>query len=46
MREIADQDLKDVLSEPTELIEEFKKKDEFENLIREVDKENVYDIKK
>jgi hypothetical protein len=46
MREIADRDLKDVLSEPTELIGEFKEEDEFENLIREVDKENAYDVKK
>jgi hypothetical protein len=38
MREIADRDLKDVLSEPMELMGEFKEEDEFEKLIRQVDR--------
>jgi glutamine synthetase len=35
-REIADRDLKDILSEPVELTGEFKEEDEFENLIKEI----------
>ena len=46
MRVLADRDLKDILSEPTELIGEFKEEDEFENLIRAVDKENAGSAKK
>lgn len=46
MREFADGDLKDTLSEPTELMGEFKEEDKFERLIREVDKENDSDAKK
>jgi hypothetical protein len=42
MRGIADRDLKDVLSEPIELTREFKEQDEFESLIRGIDKENAY----
>jgi len=46
IREIADRDLKDVLSEPMELMGEFKEEDEFEKLIRQVDRENAHDAKK
>ena len=46
MRDFADRDLKDVLSEPTELMGEFKEEDEFEELIRQVDRENAHDAKK
>jgi len=46
MRELADRDLKDIRSEPTELMGEFKEEEEFENLIREVDRENASDAKK
>jgi hypothetical protein len=46
VREIANRDLKDVLSEPTELMGEFKEEDEFENPIREVDKENACNAKR
>jgi hypothetical protein len=46
IREFADQDLKDTLSEPTELMGEFKEEDEFENLIREVNRENAFGAKK
>jgi hypothetical protein len=46
MRELADRDLKDVLSEPTELMGEFKEEDEFEELIRQVDRENAHNVKK
>ncbi len=34
IREIADRDLKDILSEPEELMGEFKEEDGFENLIK------------
>jgi hypothetical protein len=46
MREFANRDLIAVLSEPIELIGDFKEEDEFEKLIREVDKENAYNIKR
>jgi hypothetical protein len=46
MREIADQDWKDGLSEPMELMGGFKEEDEFEKLIRQVDRENADDAKK
>ncbi|PVH67948.1 hypothetical protein DL98DRAFT_599954 [Cadophora sp. DSE1049] len=46
MRDFADRDLKDVLSEPAELMGDFKEEDEFEKLIREVDRENAYDAKR
>jgi hypothetical protein len=46
MREFADRDLTAVLSEPTELIRDFKEEDEFEKLIREVDRENAHDAKR
>lgn len=46
IRVLADRDLKDILSKPTELIGEFKEEDEFENLIRAVDKENASSTKK
>lgn len=46
MRELADRDLKDILSEPTELMGEFEEEDEFENLIRDTDKENAGSAKK
>jgi mannose-6-phosphate isomerase class I len=46
MRVLADRDLKDILSKPTKLIGEFKKEDEFENLIRVVNKENASSVKK
>src|ERR1700716_3550696 len=46
IREIADRDMKDVLSEPMELMGEFKEEDEFEKLIRQVDRENAHDAKK
>ncbi len=42
IRAIADRDLKDVLSEPTELTREFAGQDEFENLIRGIDRENAH----
>jgi hypothetical protein len=41
MRDIADRVLQDVLSEPTELLREFSDDNEFENLIRQVDRENA-----
>ena len=46
MREITDRELRDVLSEPIELIREFKEDDEFEKLIRDVDRNNTYNIKR
>jgi tRNA U34 5-carboxymethylaminomethyl modifying GTPase MnmE/TrmE len=46
MRELADHNLKDVLSKLTELIGEFKEEDEFEELIRQVDRESAYNTKK
>ncbi|RDW58833.1 hypothetical protein BP6252_13309 [Coleophoma cylindrospora] len=46
MRFIADQELQDILSEPTELMGEFSYGNEFANLIRQVDKENAYDTKR
>lgn len=46
IREIADRDLKDILSEPEELMGEFKEEDEFKNLIKEIDKGNASDTKK
>ena len=46
MREIADRDLKELLSEPAELLGEFKEEGEFENLIKEIDKENAFDEKR
>ena len=45
-REIADRDLKELLSEPTELLGEFKEEGEFENLIKEIDKGNAFDEKR
>jgi SOS response regulatory protein OraA/RecX len=46
MREIANQDLKELLSEPAELLEEFKEEDDFEHLITEIDKSNAFDEKR
>ena len=46
MKEIADRDLKDILSEPVELTGEFKDEDRFENLTKEIDKANTTDSKK
>jgi hypothetical protein len=46
MREIADRYLKELLSEPAELLGDFKEKDEFERLIKEIDKENAFDEKR
>jgi hypothetical protein len=46
IRGIADRDLKDVLYEPIELMRDFKEEDEFEKLIREVDRENAHDVKR
>ena len=45
IREIANRDLKDVLSEPMELMGEFKEEDEFEKLIRQINKANTHDAK-
>jgi len=41
IRDLVDRDLRDTLSKPLEIIGEFKKEDEFKNLIREIDKENA-----
>jgi hypothetical protein len=46
MREVADRDLKHVLSVPTELTGEFKEKGEFDELIREINEENAYKVAK
>jgi hypothetical protein len=46
MREIADRNLKDVLSEPAELLGQFNEQDEFEHLIKEIDKENASEEKR
>jgi hypothetical protein len=46
MREVVDQNPKDILSKATELTGEFKENDEFENLIREIDSEKTYNTKK
>ena len=46
IRELANRILKEILSEPTELIGEFTEDDEFENLIKEIDKENASSAKK
>jgi hypothetical protein len=46
IRVLADRDLKDILSELTELIEDFKKDNKFENLIIVLDKENTGSTKK
>lgn len=46
MREIAGRDLKELLSEPAELLGEFKEEDEFEHLIKEIDKGNAFDEKR
>jgi hypothetical protein len=43
IKEIADRDLKELLSEPAELLGEFKEEDEFEHLIKEIDKGNAVD---
>jgi hypothetical protein len=45
MRDLADRDLRDTQSEPTELIGEFTKEDEFENLIRASNNENAGNAK-
>jgi hypothetical protein len=45
MRETADRVLKELLSEPTGLLGEFKE-DEFENLIKEIDEGNAFDEKR
>lgn len=44
--QIADRDLKHVLSVPTELTGEFKEKCEFDKLIREINEENAYKVAK
>ena len=46
MRDFTDRDLKDVLSELTELMGDFKQEDEFKKLIKEVNRENAYDVKR
>ena len=46
MRELADRELNHIFSEPAELLGEFKEEDEFENLIKEIDKENASDKKR
>jgi hypothetical protein len=46
IRDFTDRNLKDVLSKLIELMGDFKEEDEFEKLIREVDRENTYDIKR
>jgi hypothetical protein len=46
VREIADRDLKELFSEPTELLGEFKKENKFENLIKNIDKENTFNEKR
>jgi hypothetical protein len=46
MRDFANRNLKDVLSEPIELMGDFKEEDEFEKLIKEVDRENAYNAKR
>jgi hypothetical protein len=46
IREIADRDLNQVLSVPTELIGEFKEEGEFDELIREINEENASKVVK
>jgi hypothetical protein len=46
IRDFTNRNLKDILSEPIELIGEFKEEDEFEELIRQVNRENAYNTKK
>jgi hypothetical protein len=41
MRELTDRNRKDILSEPTKLMGEFKEEDESENFIGKVDRENA-----
>ena len=44
VREIAERDLKSVLSEPAELMGEFSEQNDFENLIRDVDNQNASEV--
>lgn len=46
MREIADRDLKHILSVPTELTGDFTEKSEFNELIREINEENASKVAK
>jgi 4-amino-4-deoxy-L-arabinose transferase-like glycosyltransferase len=46
IRDFTNRDLTAVLSKPIELIGDFKKKDKFKKLIREVNRENAYNIKR
>jgi hypothetical protein len=45
IREIAGRDLRDVLSELTELMGEFKEDDESVKLIRDIDRDSACDTK-
>lgn len=45
MRGLADRDLKDILSEPMELTREFTGQDEFESLIRGIERGNAHHAK-
>ena len=44
VREIAERDLKSLLSEPAELMGEFSEQNDFENLIRDVDNQNASEV--
>ena len=44
VREIAERDLKSLLSEPTELMGEFSEQNDFENLIRDIDNQNASEV--
>jgi hypothetical protein len=45
VREIAERDLKNMLSKPAELMREFSEQKDFENLIREVDNQNASEVR-
>jgi hypothetical protein len=46
IREFANCDLKDTLSKPTKLIRDFKQKDKFKKLIRDLNREKAYNAKR
>jgi hypothetical protein len=45
VRELAEKELQDTISEPTELTSEFREESDYENVIKLIKKENVNDTR-
>lgn len=45
VRELAERELQDTISEPTELMAEFRDESDYENVIKQIEKETANDTK-